>query len=152
MIMLGLCSWAPNRTSACSKGVSPWGSAVRQRIMACPRCINARCVDVRPFFEIYGTCRILGCHLANARPRGSNGSLTAVKELFSGLTTGARSIISSVSFKALTFGSQFAESLSTIAKLPLFSLPVEALAERAPGSESVSIISCSSPVSAEARV
>jgi hypothetical protein len=49
IIMLGLCSWAPNRTSACSKGVSPWGSAVRQRIMACPRCINARCVDVSPF-------------------------------------------------------------------------------------------------------
>jgi hypothetical protein len=77
--------------------------------------------------------------LANARPRGSNGSLTAVEELFSGLTTGARRIISSVSFKALTFGSQLVESLNTMAKLPLFSLPVEALAERATGSESVSL-------------
>ena len=47
--------------------------------------------------------------------------------------------MTSVSFKALTCGSQLAESWSSVAKPASFSLQVEAVAEAAPGSESVSL-------------
>lgn len=57
----------------------------------------------------------------------------------------------SVSFKALIFGSQFAESWSSMAQLPSFSAALETVVEGPSGSGSVSMTSWSSPVSVVAR-
>ena len=46
----------------------------------------------------------------------------------------------SVSFKALIFGSQFAESWSSMAQLPSFSAGLETVVEGPSGSGSVSLI------------
>ena len=93
-----------------------------------------------PHLWMYGTCRTLACLLASERPRGSNGSLTTLASLSAGMTTGVRSIMRSVSFKALTFGSQFAESWSSMAQLPSFSAGLETVVEGPSGSGSVSLI------------
>lgn len=51
MRMKGLCSLADKMKSASSRGICCEGSTTRQRMMACPRWMNARCVDVNLFLE-----------------------------------------------------------------------------------------------------
>ena len=46
----------------------------------------------------------------------------------------------SVSLKALTFGSQFAESWSSVAQLPSLTTALDVVAEAASGSESASLV------------
>lgn len=47
----GLCSRAAKTVSMSSRGICCGDGTTRQRMIACPRCMNVRCVDVSPSLE-----------------------------------------------------------------------------------------------------